>query len=182
MQSKWQNQMQISSTNLTWWMILVFVSRITSGIISMEMPVMLTVSGSSSYLYWPYLWDHWLDAKPALYSTMYVKLASSPTSRASPVSVHILSKKHWDYRCALLWPSFHGSRGFKLRSSRLCFTHRTRSPVPESFSLLLCCLDLELPEDSICVWLISSDPSGSRDGRTVVIHADQQGSHRLGGP
>lgn len=182
MQSKWQNQMQISSTNLTWWMILVFVSIITSGIISVEMPVMLTVSGSSSYLCWPCLWDHWLDAKPALYSTMYVKLASSPTSRASPVSAHILSKKHWDYRCALLWPSFHGSQGFKLRFSRLCSTHRTRSPVPESFSLLLCFLDLELPEDSSCVWLISSDPSGSRDGRTVVIHADQQGSHRLGGP
>lgn len=134
MQSKWQNQMQISSTNLTWWMILVFVSRITSGIISMEMPVMLTVSGSSAYLYWSYLWDHWLDAKPAcppaLYSTMYVKLASSPTSRASPVSAHILSKKHWDYRCALLWPSFHGSRGFKLRSSRFVLYTQNQIPSP----------------------------------------------------
>lgn len=136
------NAVKMTKPNANQWMILGFVSRITSGIISMEMPAMLTVSGSSSYLYWPYLCDHWLDAKPAcppaLYSTMYVKLTSSPTSRVSPVSAHILSKKHWNYRCALLWPSFHGSRGFKLRSSRLYFTHRTRFPVPESFSLLLC--------------------------------------------
>lgn len=114
--------------------------------------------------------------------SMYAKLAGPPTSRASPVSAHTLSKKHWGYRCALLWPSFHGSRGFKLRSSCLCLTHETRSPVPESFALLLCCLYLELPEDSICVWLISGDPSGYHDCRTVVIHADQQGSCRLGGP